>query len=120
TLGVSGPGGRVLYLVTQRQSSEAGLGSAPAQNPTGRYDSPGRIRLMPRLVIFGLFNTLVDSADDERGQVIAEMALMVDVAPAALIAAYHDSWRDRLVRWDVEETVRILARSLGANPTERQ
>lgn len=75
---------------------------------------------MPRPVIFDLYNTLVDSADDERGQVIAEMALMVDVAPAALIAAYHDSWRDRLVRWDVEETVRILARSLGANPTERQ
>jgi putative hydrolase of the HAD superfamily len=71
-------------------------------------------------VIFDLFNTLVHGADDERDQVVGEMALMVGVPPAALVAAYHDSWRERLVRWDVEETVRILARRLGGNPSEKQ
>jgi putative hydrolase of the HAD superfamily len=75
---------------------------------------------MPRPVVFDLFNTLIHGADDERDRVVGEMALMVGVAPAALVAAYHDSWRDRLVRWDVEETIRILAGRLGGNPSERQ
>jgi putative hydrolase of the HAD superfamily len=71
-------------------------------------------------VIFDLYHTLIHGADDERDRVVAEMALMVNVAPDALVAAYHDTWRDRMVRWTVEETIRILSRRLGANPTDEQ
>ncbi|MDH6464069.1 putative hydrolase of the HAD superfamily [Micromonospora sp. A200] len=75
---------------------------------------------MSRPVIFDLFHTLVHGADDERDRVVGEMALMVGVAPAALVAAYHATWRERLVRWDVEETVHILAGRLGGTPTDEQ
>ncbi|WP_327031720.1 HAD family hydrolase [Micromonospora ureilytica] len=75
---------------------------------------------MSRPMIFDLFHTLVQGADDERDRVVGEMALMVGVAPAALVAAYHATWRDRLVRWDVEETVSILAGRLGGAPTNEQ
>jgi putative hydrolase of the HAD superfamily len=44
------------------------------------------------------------------------MAQVVGVAPAALVAAYHANWRDRLIRWDVEVTVRIL----GGTPTDER
>jgi putative hydrolase of the HAD superfamily len=71
-------------------------------------------------VIFDLFHTLIHGADDERDRIVGEMALMVGVAPAALVAEYHATWRDRLVRWDVEETVRILAGRLGGTPTNQQ
>ena len=37
---------------------------------------------------------------------LGEMALAVGVAPAALVAAYHATWRDRMVGGSVEETVR--------------
>ncbi|MBO0869069.1 MAG: HAD family hydrolase [Micromonosporaceae bacterium] len=79
---------------------------------------------MPRPVVLDLFNTLLHGADDERDRVVGEMAVMLGVPPAALVAAYNDTWRDRLVRWSVEETVRILAgrilaRSSGADPDER-
>ncbi|MET8229333.1 HAD-IA family hydrolase [Micromonospora sp. NPDC005298] len=75
---------------------------------------------MRQPVIFDLFHTLVHGADDERDRVVGEMALIVGVAPAALVAAYHATWRDRLVRWDVEETVRILVGRLGGTPTDEQ
>ncbi|MDG4801963.1 HAD family hydrolase [Micromonospora sp. WMMD980] len=75
---------------------------------------------MSRPVIFDLFHTLVPGADDERDRVVGEMALDVGVEPAALVAAYHASWRDRLVRWDAEETVRVLAGRLGGRPTAEQ
>lgn len=75
---------------------------------------------MPRPVVFDLFHTLLHGADDERDRVVGEMALVVGVDPAALVAAYHDSWRDRLVRWDAEETVRVLAGRLGGTPTAEQ
>ncbi|MEW2427855.1 HAD-IA family hydrolase [Micromonospora sp. NPDC047644] len=75
---------------------------------------------MSRPVIFDLFHTLVHGADDERDRVVGEMALVVGVAPAALVAAYHATWRDRLVRWDVEDTVRILAGRLGGTPTDEK
>jgi FMN phosphatase YigB (HAD superfamily) len=64
-----------------------------------------------RFVIFDLFHTLLDGADDERDRVVAEMAGIVGVEPAALVRAYHDMWRQRLTEWDAEETVRILAPS---------
>ena len=75
---------------------------------------------MSRPVIFDLFRTLIQGADEERDRVVGEMAVMVGVAPAELVAAYHATWRDRLVRWDVEETVRILAGRLGGTPTIEQ
>ncbi|WBB92026.1 HAD-IA family hydrolase [Verrucosispora sp. WMMC514] len=75
---------------------------------------------MSQPVIFDLFHTLIHGADEERDRVVGEMAVMVGVAPVALVAAYHATWRDRLVRWDVEETVRILAGRLGGTPTKEQ
>ncbi|MGY4907845.1 HAD family hydrolase [Micromonospora aurantiaca (nom. illeg.)] len=75
---------------------------------------------MPRPVVFDLFHTLVHGADDERDRVVGEMALVVGVDPAALVAAYHATWRDRLVRWNAAETVRILAGRLGGAPTDEQ
>ncbi|GHJ56944.1 hypothetical protein Nm8I071_62510 [Nonomuraea sp. TT08I-71] len=75
---------------------------------------------MPRPVIFDLFHTLVPGGDPERDRVVGEMALMVGVEPAALVDAYHATWRDRMTRWDAAETVRILARRLGGSPTEEQ
>lgn len=75
---------------------------------------------MPRPVVFDLFHTLVHGADDERDRVVGEMALIVGVDPAALVSAYHATWRDRLVRWDAAETVRILAARLGGSPTDEQ
>ncbi|WP_327029874.1 HAD-IA family hydrolase [Micromonospora sp. NBC_01740] len=71
-------------------------------------------------MIFDLFHTLIQGADEERDRVVGEMAVMVGVAPAELVAAYHATWRDRLVRWDVEETIRILAGRLGGTPTIEQ
>ncbi|MFI2710403.1 HAD family hydrolase [Micromonospora sp. NPDC018662] len=75
---------------------------------------------MSRPVIFDLFHTLIQGADEERDRVVGEMAVMVGVAPGDLVAAYHASWRDRLVRWDVEETIRILVGRLGGTPTDEQ
>ncbi|MET7375106.1 HAD family hydrolase [Micromonospora arida] len=75
---------------------------------------------MSRPVVFDLFHTLIQGADEERDRIVGEMAVMVGVAPAELVAAYHATWRDRLVRWDVEETIRILAGRLGGTPTNEQ
>lgn len=75
---------------------------------------------VPRPVIFDLFHTLVDGADSERDRVVGEMARMVGVEPTALVAAYHATWRDRMTRWDVAETVRLLAGRLGGTPTDEQ
>ncbi|MGW5666740.1 HAD family hydrolase [Micromonospora sp. NPDC003776] len=71
-------------------------------------------------MIFDLYHTLIHGADEERDRVVGEMAVMVGVASAALVAAYHATWRDRMVRWDVEETIRILAGRLGGAPTNEQ
>jgi putative hydrolase of the HAD superfamily len=75
---------------------------------------------VPRPVIFDLFHTLIRGADAERDRVVGEMALMVGVPPAGLVAAYHATWRDRITRWDVAETVRLLAGRLGGTPSEEQ
>ncbi|HEV7710023.1 MAG TPA: HAD-IA family hydrolase [Asanoa sp.] len=73
---------------------------------------------MPRTaVVFDLFNTLVPGADGARDRVLEEMAVVVGVDPAAFVRAHHESWPDRLVRWDAAETVRILAGRLGAQPS---
>ncbi|GAA1867810.1 HAD family hydrolase [Asanoa iriomotensis] len=73
---------------------------------------------MPRnALIFDLFNTLVPGADAERDRVLERMAEVVGVDAAAFVRAHHETWSDRLVRWDAAETVRILAGRLGARPT---
>lgn len=71
-------------------------------------------------LILDLFHTLLDGADDERDRVVAEMATVLDVSPPALVAAYHASWRDRLVRWTVEETITILTARIGGTPHPAQ
>jgi putative hydrolase of the HAD superfamily len=71
-------------------------------------------------VIFDLFHTLVHGGNPERDRVVAEMGAIVRVEPAALVRAYNDTWRDRLTRWDAEETVRILADRLGGSPTDEE
>ena len=71
-------------------------------------------------LILDLFHTLLDGADDERDRVVADMATVLDVSPPALVAAYHASWPDRLVRWTVEETVTILTARIGGAPTPAQ
>jgi putative hydrolase of the HAD superfamily len=75
---------------------------------------------MARFVIFDLFHTLVHGADEERDRVVEEMAGIVGVEPAALLRAYHDTWRERLVTPDAAETVRLLAQRLGGSPTDEQ
>ena len=75
---------------------------------------------MPRPVIFDLYNTVIDGADDERDRVLGEMSALLGVTPAALVAEYRRSWADRLVRWTVEETIQIIAGRLGIEPTPDQ
>lgn len=69
-------------------------------------------------MVFDLFNTLLSGANDERDAVVAEMARILGVEPGALVAAYRESWPDRLVRWGAEETARILAERLGGSPSD--
>ena len=73
-----------------------------------------------RSVIFDLYNTLIDGADDRRDWVLGEMAGILGIMPPDLVAAYRASWEDRLVRWTVEETVQIIAGRLGVTPTDEQ
>ena len=75
---------------------------------------------MQRFVIFDLFHTLVHGADDERDQVVAQMAGLVGVEPAGLVQIYNATWRQRLIQWSAEETVRILAERLGGRPSAAQ
>jgi putative hydrolase of the HAD superfamily len=75
---------------------------------------------MPQFVIFDLFHTPVDGADDERDRVVAEMAGIVGIEPATLVRAYHDTWRERLIQWDAVQTVRVLAGRLGGSPSQAQ
>jgi putative hydrolase of the HAD superfamily len=71
-------------------------------------------------VIFDLYNTLIDGADGRRDRVLEEMATILGILPARLVAAYHRSWEERLVRWSVEETVQIISGRLGIEPTDEQ
>ncbi|MEU8005566.1 HAD-IA family hydrolase [Catellatospora sp. NPDC049111] len=75
---------------------------------------------MPGTILFDLFHTLLDGADAQRDRVVARMGEIVGVDPTAMVYAYHDSWRERLVRWSAEETVRRLARRLGGKPSPDQ
>ncbi|WP_076471596.1 HAD family hydrolase [Micromonospora avicenniae] len=75
---------------------------------------------MQRPVIFDLFHTLLDGADGERDRVIGEMAVELGIPQQDLVAAYHSSWRERLIGWDVEQTIETLAGRLGHRPTDAQ
>jgi putative hydrolase of the HAD superfamily len=75
---------------------------------------------MPRFAIFDLFRTLVPGTDQGRRQVMTEMAAILGVDPAGLLDAYNQTWRLRMTRWDVAETVRVLARRLGGAPSPEQ
>lgn len=75
---------------------------------------------MPRPVIFDLYNTLIDGADDERERVLGEMAQILGVTPATLVGAYRDTWSERLVRWTVEETIHVICGRLNVSPTPAQ
>lgn len=75
---------------------------------------------MARFVIFDLFHTLVRGAAQDWERTVAEAAVIVGVEPAALLAAYHDTFRQRQVEWGSEQAVRILAERAGASPTRDQ
>jgi putative hydrolase of the HAD superfamily len=71
-------------------------------------------------LVFDLFNTLVHDGNDARDRVLREMAGMVGVPAEELVRAYHDTWRQRLTGWSVEETVRVLAERLGGHPSRAE
>ena len=75
---------------------------------------------MARFVIFDLFHTLVHGASRDWERAVAEAAAVVGVQPAALLAGYHDTFRQRQVEWDAEEAVRILAERAGGSPSPVQ
>jgi len=71
-------------------------------------------------VIFDLFHTLVNGAGQDWERAVAEVAMIVGVEPVALLAAYHDTFRQRQVEWDSEQAVRILAERAGGSPSRAQ
>ena len=71
-------------------------------------------------MIFDLFHTLVNGAAQDWERAVAEVAMIVGVEPAALLAAYHETFRQRQVEWDSEEAVRILAGRAGGSPSQAQ
>jgi putative hydrolase of the HAD superfamily len=73
-----------------------------------------------RFVIFDLYHTLVHGTLQEWERTVAEAAAIVGVEQAALLAAYHDTWSQRQVEWDCEQTVRILAERAGGRPSQAQ
>ena len=71
-------------------------------------------------MVFDLFHTLLSGDDEQRDAVVRQMAGVLGVEPEALVRAYRETWRSRLTVWDVEQTIRILAGGLGAEPTDAQ
>lgn len=71
-------------------------------------------------MIFDLFHTLIVGAAQDWQRAVAEAAGIVGVEPAALLAEYHDTFRQRQVQWDSEQTVRILAERAGGSPSSAQ
>ena len=71
-------------------------------------------------MIFDLFHTMVSGAAQDWERAVAEGAAIVGVEPAALLAAYHDTFRRRQVEWDAEQAVRILAERAGGSPSGAQ
>ena len=75
---------------------------------------------MARFVIFDLFHTLVHGAAQDWERAVAEVAAIVGVEPAALLAGYSDTFKRRQVEWDSEQAVRILAERAGGSPSPAQ
>jgi putative hydrolase of the HAD superfamily len=73
-----------------------------------------------RFVIFDLFHTLVHGAAPDWERAVSEAATIVGVEPAALLAGYHETFRQRQVEWDSEQAVRILAERAGGSPSPAQ
>lgn len=71
-------------------------------------------------MIFDLFHTLIHGAAQDWERAVAEAATIVGVEPAALLAAYRDTFRRRQVEWDTEQAVRILAERAGGSPSSAQ
>lgn len=71
-------------------------------------------------MIFDLFHTLVHGTAGDWERTVAEAAEIVGVDPAALLAAYHDTFRLRQTEWDTEDAIRILARRAGGSPSPAQ
>jgi putative hydrolase of the HAD superfamily len=71
-------------------------------------------------VIFDLFHTLVSGASQDWERAVAEAAAILGVEPAALLAAYRDTFRQRQVEWGAEQAVRILAKRAGGSPSSAQ
>ena len=71
-------------------------------------------------VLFDLFHTLVHGGDDDRDRVVTQMAPILGVDPLALVRAYHETWRERVVAPDLHATVRDLAVRVGGSPSEDQ
>lgn len=87
-------------------------------NPTPGIDCyPAQVR---RFVIFDLFHTLVHSTFGVWEQAVADVAAIIEVTPADLLAAYHQTWRQRQVEWGLEQTIRILAERIGCSPSPEQ
>jgi len=70
--------------------------------------------------VFDLFHTLVHSPVQVWERAVAEVAAIVGVEPAALLVAYHQTWRQRQVEWGLEQTVRLLAERLGSSPSSAE
>jgi putative hydrolase of the HAD superfamily len=73
-----------------------------------------------RFVIFDLFHTLAHGTAQDWERAVTEVAMIVGVERAALLAAYHDTFRQRQVEWDSEQAVRILAERAGGSPSGAQ
>jgi len=73
-----------------------------------------------RFVIFDLFRTLVHGAARDWERAVDEVAAIVGVEPTALLAAYHDTFRQRQVQWDCEQAVHILAERAGGSPSSAE
>lgn len=71
-------------------------------------------------MIFDLFRTLVNGAGQAWERSVVEAAAILGVEPAALLAAYRDTFRQRQVEWDSEQAVRILAERAGGSPSPAQ
>lgn len=71
-------------------------------------------------MLVDLFHTLVQGAAADWERAVAEAAVILRVEPAALQAAYRDTFRRRQVDWDCEQAVAILAVQAGGSPSPAQ
>jgi putative hydrolase of the HAD superfamily len=75
---------------------------------------------MPRVVLFDLYNTLVDGADAERAQICRRQAADLGVDPEVFARLFVESWRERCTGklGDLTSTLRALAERAGGAPSD--